>query len=462
MVRVRPVPHSRSDDAPDAIGGNGVVPGKLPTIDTANFIGIGLDDGYLVPDAPPDPNGAVGATQYVQWVNVAFAVFDKATGALLAGPTNGNALWQGFSGRCANNNDPDPIAQYDKVAQRWVMMHPMFSSPYGICVAVSQTSDATGKYNRYEFDLGNGDLPDYPKLGVWPAAGNQAYFLTANIFVGAFAGAGLCALDRTQMLAGAVATMQCFQLASNYAGVLPGDFDGTVLPPSGEDESFVDFTGSHLVNFWRMHADFANPNNTTLTGPTSVKVPAFSRACHGGVCIPQNGTTQKLDSLGDRMMYRLAYRNFGDHESLVTNHSVTVDTRSAVRWYEFRNPTNPELFQSGNIGNKTLWYWMGSIAQDKMGNMAVGFSASSATNYPSIGYSGRTPDMALGKMKHHRLTEIGTGSQVDGLRRWGDYSSMTVDPMDDCTFYYTQEYLRTTGSYNWSTRVNAFHFTNCE
>jgi hypothetical protein len=242
---------------------------------------------------------------------------------------------------------------------------------------------------------------------------------------------------------------------------LPGDFDGTILPPSGEDESFVDFTGSNSVNFWRMHADFVNPVNTTLTGPTVVTVPSFTRACNGGTCIPQSGTTQKLDSLADRMMYRLAYRNFGDHEAVVTNHSVSVTGRSAVRWYEFRSPTTPTLFQSGNIKSKTLYYWMGSTAQDKMGNQAVGFSASSSTSFPSIGYYGRTAAAAVGTMQKHALTTVGSGSQNGGLSRWGDYSSMTVDPTDDCTFYYTQEYLKASGSFNWSTRVNSFKFTNC-
>jgi hypothetical protein len=452
---VRPIPYDKSTERPDGVKGESMAPGAVPTTDLANFEGIDVLCGC----APPDTNGAVGATQFVQWVNLQFAIYNKTTGALISGPTNGNALWTGFSGRCAGSNSGDPIAQYDKVAGRWVMMQPVFSAPYKICVAVSTTSDATGTYNRYEFDMGSVKFPDYPKLGVWPASGNPGYFLTVNNFTNNFVGAMLCGMDRTNMLAGSSATMQCFQLSSSFGGVLPGDFDGTTLPPAGEDEDFVNFTGGNTANFWKMHADFANPVNTTLVGPVAVTVPAFTRA-QG---VPQKNTTTRLDTLSDRMMYRLAYRNLGDHEAFVTNHSVNVNARAAVRWYEFRNPSAPTLFQSGNIKHKTLHYWMGSVAMDKNGDIAGGFNTSSANDFPGITYAGRTPGLAAGKMQKHAggLTTNGTGSQTSGLTRWGDYSAMSVDPADDCTFYYTTEYLKVTGSFNWNTRVNSFKFNTC-
>lgn len=454
---VRPMPFDNSTQRPTA-GGDGMLKGGLKTTDTANFAGVGNGDGYDVQFAPPDTNGAVGETQYVSWVNVAFAVYDKTSGAVLAGPTDGNAFWSGFSGTCATANDGDMIAQYDKAAQRWVMLQPVFDAPYAMCVAVSKTSDALGAYDRYQFDMGSINFPDYPKLGIWPAKGNEGYYLAVNNFTNNFVGAMVCAMDRKKMLKGKNATMQCKQLTSNFGGLLPGDFDGRKLPPAGADESFANFTGSGVINFWRMHADFKNPANTTFSAPTPVTVPSFSRA----VSVPQKDTTQRLDSLSDRMMYRLAYRNFGDHESFVTNHSVTLDSRNAVRWYEFRNPTSPTLFQSGNVSDPALYYWMGSIAQDKKGNTAVGFATSSANDYPGINYAGRVPNDPLGKMTLHQgLTTAGTGSQTSGLSRWGDYSSMTVDPTDDCTFYYTQEYQKENGTFNWSTRVNAFKFNNC-
>ncbi|MFL6688715.1 MAG: hypothetical protein ACJ8IR_00795 [Alphaproteobacteria bacterium] len=459
VIPLLPGPATRKlPGVPDGIQGNSMLPGPVQTTDLLNFDGV--DDAHsLCSCAPPDTNGAVGATQYVQWVNTAFSIFNKSNGALISGPTAGNAFWTGFAGRCQSNNNGDPIAQYDKSAGRWVMLQPVFSNPYKMCIAVSQTSDATGAYNRYEFDFGN-VFPDYPKLGMWPAVGNGAYFLTIRAFLNgqSFQGSQACGMDRTSMLVGAAATMQC-KAISNQDGVLPQDFDGTTLPPAGEDELFMNHTGSTSINFWRMHVDFVNSNNTTLTGPTTVSVPSFSQA--GSV--PQKGTTQRLDALPGFSMYRLAYRNFGDHESLVTNHSVSVSARAAVRWYEFRNPSAPTLFQSGNIKNVSLHYWMGSVAMDKQGNMAAGFSSSSANNFPGISYAGRAAGDVLGKMKKHAggNTTNGGGSQINGLNRWGDYSAMSVDPVDDCTFYYTTEYLKASGSFNWSTRVNSFKFNTC-
>lgn len=443
----------------DGIKGNGFLPGPVGTTDKLNFDGLN-DTNSDCDCAPPDTNGAVGATQYVQWVNAAFAIYDKNTGALISGPTAGNALWSGFSGSCATNNSGDPIAQYDKNAGRWVMQQPVFSgAPYKMCYAVSTTSDATGTYNRYEFDFSN-VFPDYPKLGIWPASGNNAYFLTVRAFLNGqqFQGSQACGLDRVNMLTGNAATMQCKSI-SGQDGVLPQDFDGTILPPSGEDELFVNHSGTNKLQFWRMHVDFANPNNTTLSSATGVTVPTFAQAAN----VPQKGTTTKLDALAGFTMYRLAYRNFSDHEALVATHSVSVNGRAAVRWYEFRNLSSPTLFQSGNVKNKTLHFWTGSIAMDKMGNMAVGYSTSSANDFPGITYAGRAATDATGKMKKHAggNTTNGGGSQTDGLTRWGDYSALSVDPTDDCTMYYTNEYLKTTGSFNWSTKVNSFKFNNC-
>ena len=425
--------------------------------------------------APPDANGAVGATEYVQWVNFQYGIYDKFTGALIAGPIDGNSLWLAAFGEadpCGGNNSGDPTAQYDKAAGRWVLMQPVFKSPYYICVAVSQTSDATGAYNLYEFNMGSSELPDYPKLGIWPASRNSGYFLTINNLKNGnvFIGPALCGMDRASMLAGNTATMQCFQNGPDYGGLhgtngasLPADFDGTILPPPDADENFANFSNSRTVDFWHMHVDFANSAKSTLTGPISVSVPGFSPLCGSRlICVPQQATNNKLDALGDRLMYRLAYRNFGDHESLVANHSVTISKRGAVRWYEFQNPATPTLVQSGNVADSFLWYWMGSIAMDKAGDIAVGFSTSSKTAFPSINYAGRQPSDPAGTMGVHTTqTTAGGGSQTDHLARWGDYSAISVDPTDDCTFFYTNEYLTSSGSFNWSTRINSFKFNSC-
>ena len=216
--------------------------------------------------------------------------------------------------------------------------------------------------------------------------------------------------------------------------------------------------------------DFGTPSNSTLTGPTNIPVAAFTTACNGGgTCIPQPGTNQKLDSLGDRLMYRLAYRNSLGVESLVVNHSVAVGTNrrnriTSVRWYELRSPNGtPTVFQQGTLSTVDgIHRWMGSIAMDKVGDMALGYSASSSSILPSIRYTGRVPTDPLDQMQTENIIQNGGGSQTGGLNRWGDYSSISIDPVDDCTFWYTTEYLKSSGSFNWSTRIASFKFPGCQ
>jgi len=427
-----------------------------------NFAGVGQGDyGFSVSSAPPDTNGAVGDTQYVQWVNTSFAVFDKATSAIVSGfPKAGNSPWAGFGGGCQTNNDGDPMVQYDKVANRWILTQFSISTtPYLQCVAVSQTSDATGAYYRYLFSYGNTQFIDYPKLGVWP----DGYYISYNIFNNGvtWAGSKVCALDRIAMLNGKAATQQCFQLSTSYDSLLPADLDGTTAPPAGSPNFLMNF-GTNSLNLWKFHVDFANSASSTFTGPTNIPVAVFSAACGGGTCIPQRGTTQTLDSLADRLMYRLAYRNFGDHEALVVNHSVTAGSSVGIRWYEIRSPNaTPSVFQQGTFAPDSNYRWMGSMAMDKVGNIALGYSVSSSSMYPAIRYTGRAPGDALGTLQAENSIQAGGGSQINGLSRWGDYSAMTVDPVDDCTFWYTNEYLKSSGSFNWSTKIASFKFPSC-
>jgi hypothetical protein len=418
-----------------------------------NFEGLGQSEyGFVMEAVPPDTNGAVGDTQYVQWVNLEYAVFDKATGALLAGPFEGNSVWAGFGDQCQNSNDGDPIVQYDKVANRWVLTQfAVSTTPYLECVAVSTTSDATGTYHRYAFSFGN-DFPDYPKLGVWP----DAYYISFNMFGGVnFTGANACALDRNRMLAGQSSTIICFPQLKTIDSLLPSDLDGSILPDAGEPAFFADFDKNSL-RLWKFHVDFATPANSTFTGPTTLTVANFSQLCGGGICVSQHGTTQKLDSVGDRLMYRLAYRKFSDgHEALVANHSITT----GVRWYEIRDPNGtPSVFQQGTYHPDSSVRWMGSIGIDQSGNIALGYSLAGASNFPSIFFTGRFPGDALGTMQAEQSIVSGTGSQKN-VARWGDYSALTMDPVDDCTFWYTQEYIHS--SSNWNTRIANFKFPNC-
>jgi hypothetical protein len=428
-----------------------------PTVNLG-FDGLGNASlGFTVNSAPPDTNGAVGATQYVQWVNSSFAVFNKSTGALISGPIAGNTLWSGFGGGCQTNNDGDPIVLYDKAAQRWVFSQfSVSTTPFLQCVAVSTTSDATGTFNRYSFSYPNFD--DYPKMGVWP----DAYYVTFNMFNGnTFVGADACAYDRSAMLNGAAATQVCFQQGSSVGGLLPSDLDGNTAPPAGSP-NYLMFFGTNNLNLFKFHVNFATPSSSTFTGPTVIPVTAFTPLCNGGTCVTQPGTTNKLDSLADRLMYRLAYRNFGSHESLAVNHSVAAGTSGGVRWYEIQNPAGtPTIAQQGTFAPDSNFRWMGSIAMDQSGDMAVGYSVSSSSVSPSVRFTGRTPSDPVNTMEAETSIVAGTGSQNGTLTRWGDYSAITVDPVDDCTFWYTTEYMKTTGTFNWNTRIANFKFPGC-
>jgi len=455
-LRRIPLPPGLTQGEEDTVLQRTMVP-FTPTIG-ASFEGLGTGQyGFTVNSAPPDTNGTVGATQYVQWVNSSFAVFNKTSGALIAGPTAGNTLWSGFGGGCQTNNDGDPVVLYDKAAQRWVFSQfSVSTTPYLQCIAVSTTSDATGTYNRYSFQYSNFD--DYPKMAVW----SDGYYETFNMFNGnTFVGADACAYNRSAMLAGTAATQVCFQQGSSVGGLLPSDIDGNTAPPAGSPNYLV-YYGTNNLNLYKFHVDFNTPSNSTFTGPTVISVASFSPLCGGGTCVPQPGTSQQLDSLADRLMYRLAYRNFGTHESLVTNHSVVAGSSGGVRWYEIQNPSGtPTVAQQGTFAPDSNYRWMGSIAMDQAGDMAVGYSVSSSSVNPSVRYTGRVPTDPAGTMEAEVNVVSGSGSQGTGLSRWGDYSAMQVDPVDDCTFWYTQEYIKANGTFNWSTRIANFKFPTC-
>ena len=470
-----PLPPGSTDQSDGAVQRTASPTRNTPTTQL-NFDGVG--DGFTGPNgtfsvnsAPPDTDGAIGATQYVSLVNTGFAVFDKTTGNPVFGPVATNTLWSGFGGGCETNNDGDGVVIYDRAAGRWVVSQfSVSTTPYLQCVAVSQTSDATGAWNRYSFNYGSTLFPDYPKMGSWP----DAYYETFNMFNGnTFSGANLCAYDRTSMLAGNAATQQCFQLSSAYGGVLPSDLDGATPPPANSPNYLINY-GTNSLNLWKFHVDWATPANSTLTGPSAISVSSFSPACSGsgggaGTCISQPGTSQQLDSLADRMMFRLAYRNFGTHESLVASHSVKLGSGtsqySGVRWYEIRSPgVTPTVYQQSTFTPDTSFRWMPSIAMDSAGDIAVGYSVSNAsTVYPSVRYAGRVPTDASDTLETEQSLFAGTASQSgpNGLTRWGDYSAMTVDPVDDCTFWYTNEYIPTTGEFNWKTRIASFKFPGC-
>ena len=457
-MKLIPLPPGMDQPQEDPVIQVGTVPPPTPPVGTS-FEGLGNGQyGFSVTSAPPDTEGTVGATQYVQWVNTSFAIFNKTTGALIAGPTAGNTLWSGFGGGCQTNNDGDPIVLYDKAAQRWIFSQfSVSTTPFLQCIAVSTTSDATGTYNRYSFQYSNFD--DYPKMAVWP----DAYYETFNMFSGnTFLGADACAYNRAAMLTGATATQVCFQQSSSVGGLLPSDLDGATAPPAGSPNYLVYF-GTNTLNLYKFHVDFTNTANSTFTGPTVINVASFSPLCGGGTCVPQPSTTQQLDSLADRLMYRLAYRNFGTHESLLVNHSVVAGSGGGIRWYEIQNPSGtPTVAQQSTFAPDSNYRWMGSVAMDQAGDLAVGYSVSSSSVSPSVRFAGRVPTDPASTLESEVSIVSGTGSQSgSSLSRWGDYSAMQIDPVDDCTFWFTEEYMKTTGAFNWNTRIANFKFPGC-
>ena len=421
--------------------------------------------------APPDTNGEVGDTQYVQIVNEGLQVFDKTNGNSQLGPVAITSLWSGFGGPCETFGEGDPVVLYDQIAKRWVVTQFAQFPPTIECVAVSTTSDATGSYNRYAFDIGGQfgvNFYDYPKLSVWP----DAYYMSFNVFDAAgqnFLGPQPFALDRTAMLAGQPATVvSTGKLTPSDDQLMPADLDGSNLPPAGAPNPFTEIGTSPTWKVWRFHADFANPQNSTFTMAGTLTPDPFTVICNGqaNACVPQAGVPDLLDTLGDRSMFRNSYRHFADgHEALVGNMTVQSNGVAGIRWWEINNATSgtPSFVQQSTYQPDDTWRWMGSAAQDAQGDLALGFSASSSTINPQIRYAGRLagdPANTLAQGEAHLFD--GTGSQEFVTRgRWGDYSDLTVDPSDDCTFWYTNEYYQTTSSFNWRTRIGNFKFPNC-
>ncbi len=477
-----------------------VMPRPLAAVAGVSFEGPGVGlAGFTMTGAPPDMTLAVGPNHIIAWVNSQYAVFNKS-GATLVAPTNGNALFVGMGNVCETTNRGDPILQYDRLANRWILSQFAFSvsggspvSPYLQCFAISTTPDPTGTWYRYSVQF-SGTSPsgfnDYGKLGVWP----DGYYTGYNIFGGSPAGgntgAGLCASDRVKMLAGdPTATTLCAPIGF-YAGgaaFLPADLDGTTLPSNSSQGGIfmrLQGGGAPALRFLKLKPDFAAGTVTINDGFggasgsfINLPLPATTLPCNGtgGTCVAQPGTANKLDTLGSRLMYRLAYRNRGGIESMMVNHSVDPDgagARSAtMRWYEIRNPlgnpadpvvaNRPNIYQNGTYDPGAIDdRWMGSIAMDGAGNMMAGYSIANATAglKPSIAVAGREAGDALNTLQAESVAVAGTGSQTGTLTRWGDYSTIQVDPVDDRTFWYVGQYLAGDGTFNWRSRIVSYVF----
>jgi hypothetical protein len=477
-----------------------LLPTTIPSTQQ-NFEGLSNQDNFNIFGFrvnPPDPNGEVGPNNYVEMVNLTFAVYDKSGNKLL-GPVDTGTLWSGFAVPDCTEPSGDPVVMYDQFTDRWILSQFTTSGlsdpnkPFWNCVAVSTTSDPTGSYYRYAFETGHFQFfPDYPKYGNW----TDSYVLTTREFGPTVEyGIGVYALEKNKMVNGLPARAVNFFLDGNDPailplvgdGLLPADPDGKQKPKSdaavplvGTQDDGASYGATFdALNIWDLSVKWRSTPVASLTLsaqlPTAPFDSIFPCAPTARDCLPQPGISnpdQYLDILSyrQRPTFRLAYRNFKDYESLVTNQSVEARPGIAgARWYEIRRVGSTySLYQQGTYApNDGVDRWMGSVAQDKNGDLGLGYSVVNGTDvYPGIRYTGRLAGDPLGQMTLGEGTIInGSGVQTTTNSRWGDYTDMTVDPVDDCTFWYVNEYYLTSGTVAdgrpWHTRIASFKLPGC-
>jgi hypothetical protein len=452
---------------------------------------------------PPDPNGEVGPNNFVEMINLVFAVYDKA-GNLLAGPVDTGSLWAGFSIPDCTDPSGDPVVLYDQFMDRWLLSQFTTSGlndptkPFWNCVAVSTSGDPAGTYYRYAFETTSDGIfyfPDYPKYGNW----TDSYVLTTREFGPTIEyGIGVYALEKNKMVNGDPnARSVKFFIDGNDPdllplvgdGLLPSDVDGkqkpktdTAIPIIGTQDDDADYGATFdALNIWDLFIKWRSTPIASLGLNTQLHTASFDSIfpCTptSRDCLPQPGivnTAQYLDILSyrQRPTFRLAYRNFKTYESLVTNQSVEATPGVAgARWYEIRRDGagTYSLYQQGTYApGDGVHRWMGSIAMDKKGNMALGYSVVNGVDvFPGIRYTGRLASDPLGQMTLGEETIInGSGVQLTTNSRWGDYTDITVDPTDDCTFWYVNEYYTLAGQNSstagWQTRIGTFKLPGCQ
>jgi len=452
-----------SEATPELVNGS---TGAATTLGIFNLAGVGNyfngpDGGFTPASTPSDATGAVGTTQYLQWVDDAFAVFSKSTGNALYGPAAGNTLWSGFGGPCETRNDGQPTVNFDKLANRWVVSQHAApeGGPYYQCVAVSTSADATGTWNRYSFTIGSVNAAwenENAKLGVW----SDGYYMGFDMYSGTtFLGAKFCALNRAQMLQGQSSGIQCIQLDEEYYSPIISDFDGTTPPPAGAPAYFAaDDLNFYALDFWKFHVNWADSQDTTLSFVIMLPQPNYGIAC-GAPCIQQpDGKT--LNPHGSHVLGRMPYRNFGSYQSLLSVENT--ETITTPIFYEARVTANGDLYmyQEGELQLPTAAYRFNpSIAEDSAGNIAVAYNLSNLQTWPSQYVSSRAPGDPVNTLGNETPLNPGNGSQT--TPEWNQRAMLTVDPSDDCTFYYTQQYQPMDGTDNWSTQIESFTLAGC-
>jgi len=442
---------------------------------------------------PSDSEGDVGPNHYIEAINETIKIFDK-TGNTLSGPTSYNSFFSSLTGTpCANANDGDPYVLYDKQADRWLISDFAFPSfpgnSFWQCIAVSQTNNpVSGGWFFYALQVDPSNptfLGDYPKFGLWNDGGTQnAYFLNMNLFSSptTFNGVRAYALDRASMLAGMPTNAIGFTLSAADVGAsysfVSATFKAGDPPPTGRNEMVlaIDSPASGGVTLTQVHArffhvDFANPANATF-GVGSTHAPNAEITVNGFVdaftnttsdLVPQQGTSTKLDTLGDKIMTPVVYQNLGGTESLWADGTVCTDTNctgpTGVRWYQFdvtggNFPATPVQQQTWTNNNDGLWRWMPSVGVDQSGDTVIGYSTSSTTIFPSIRYAGRLANDPPSNLAQGEAIMFAGVSQFNG-NRWGDYTRTEIDPSNGMDFWHVNQYAQ---AGDWHTRVGKFNF----
>jgi len=452
----------------------------VPIVASFDGLGVGFTSLQASPDGrnPSDNSLAVGPNHIVQIVNSRFAVFTKkgklfdTTGKLIYGAVPTNTIFAGFGGPCEARNNGDAVVRYDQLANRWLYVMPIFrrpandsTGPYSMCYAVSVGADPTGPFHRYEFKRPL--FPDYPRPAVW----TDGYYLPTSTSDNIIQ-KHVCVAERDKMLAGLPAREQCFVIDGvNFLN--NADIDGQATPPRGAPNIMMAAGGAQLnkifadsvIKYWKFHVDWNDTTQTKLEGPFDIPVAPYHYLCDGQLtsCVPQPGTDRRLDAQGDKIMQRLVYRRVNGHESIVALHSVnTAAGGGGVRWYEFRldKKRDPVLFQQGTFAPDSFYRWMPSIGMDRKGNIGIGYSFGGTPNFAGQRFAARLANDPPGRLTFHEaVLAEGEAAQTSTLR-WEDYTTLAMDPGDDCTFWYVGDYYKK-GATTYSTRIGGFRLPGC-
>ena len=427
---------------------------------------------------------AVGPNHIVEILDGNMAIFTKkgkkydSTGKLLYGAVPNRTVFTGFGVRCSVSNNSDSVVRYDQLADRWLIVVPVFTrppgdprGPYAMCYAVSTSPDPLGPYYRYEFQRPL--FPDYPRPAVWPDGYYNPTSTSDNLLPGVITQKHVCIADRQRMLKGRAASEQCVVIDGGVF-MLNSDVDGKRRPPRGAPNIMMSTGGTQLLKmfeddaiyFFKVHVDWNNPARTSVSPPQKIPVAPYHHLCDGQLssCVPQPGTDRRLDSQGDKLIQRLVYRKLGRQECILAEHAVaTAAHGGGVRWYEFRldKHGDPALYQQGTYAPDRYYRWLGSMAMDRKGGIGIGYSFGGDPNYAGQRFAARLANDPKGQLTFHEsVLAAGQASQTGNLR-WEDYTTMTVDPVDDCTLWFVGNYLKSGGTSS-TTRIGSFAMEGCK